>query len=101
MKPLTIFRLDHDAPSCRQHDSPHIGEFLNGLHLPTPKPVLAFDFKDGRNRDASPINDFMIRIEKWTSQSLGELAPDSRFTGSHKADEIYIATVFHDRILAD
>jgi len=83
MQPLAILRLYDDPTACRQYDPIDFGEFLNSLRLPTPEALLAFDFEDRRNRNTSPIDDLMIGVEERTRQTLGNLAPDCRFAGTH------------------
>jgi hypothetical protein len=43
----------------------------------------------------------MIRIEETTPEAPGKLPPDGRFSSPHQANEIYVSTIFHGRILSD
>ena len=101
VEPSAIFRVDNNAPPCCQNNSIRSGELLDSLSLPPPKAFLAFDFKDGRNRNTGSIDDLMVGIQERPRQAFGDLAPDGRFSSPHQSDEIYVATIFHSRILSD
>lgn len=83
MKPAAVLRIDDNATASRQHDTVNFGERLNGLRFPTAKSFLSLDFEDGRDRNASPLDNLVIGIKKRSREALGQLAPDSRFAGAH------------------
>ena len=56
-----------DASTGGHHNIGTLREFVNGLHLATPKPFLTFYFEDGRDRHARTFNNFMVGVEKWTT----------------------------------
>ena len=67
MKAAAIFRIEDDASTGGHHNIGTLREFVNGLHLATPKPLLTLYFEDRRDGYASTLNYFMVGVEKWTT----------------------------------
>jgi hypothetical protein len=61
----TILGIDDNAATRCQHQIDASGEVVNSLRLATTKAILTLNFKDGGNRDSSPFDNFVIRIQKW------------------------------------
>lgn len=96
-----ILRIDNDAAPSRQNEVYAPRQIMDSLCFATPKAILTFYFKDGGNRDPGPFDDFVIGIQKWPAQTLGQHPPDSRLASPHQANQINISMLFHAGILAE
>jgi hypothetical protein len=92
---LAVSRVHDDTAAGRQHDPVPLRQVVDDLCLAFPESVFAFLFKNERDVDAGARLDLFVAVDEVQVQKAGELSPDRRLAGAHRAYQEHVLCTVH------
>lgn len=92
---ISIHLRENGSATCRHNYIVALGQLIDNCRLAAPESFFALDFENERNTGARPPLDFMIGIDEFLMQQLGQMAPNRGFAGTHGANKKNPANVTH------